>query len=97
MFFVSLPGPDEPPANVTFITASLDTLTISWDPPPPDKQNGVIVMYSVRYWVVRDGEGMDSNGTRSQVAHNVRESASGELEDHHGLTIILPRNHNCRW
>ncbi|KAL5477126.1 hypothetical protein EMCRGX_G023872 [Ephydatia muelleri] len=39
--------PDGPPVNITIIEITPYSVTLQWDPPTPDKQNGVIVSYVI--------------------------------------------------
>lgn len=41
--------PDAPPENIIAVVKSSTSLTVSWSPPPLDKQNGIIISYKVRY------------------------------------------------
>lgn len=46
----SLPAPSAPPQQVTVLTVgnqNSTSISISWDPPPPDHQNGIIQEYKV--------------------------------------------------
>jgi len=42
--------PDAPPENVTATAKSSTEINVLWDPPPVDKQNGIITKYKVSYW-----------------------------------------------
>lgn len=45
-----LPAPSAPPQQVTVLTVgnqNSTSISISWDPPPPDHQNGIIQEYKV--------------------------------------------------
>ena len=39
--------PDGPPVNITITEVTPYSVTLQWDPPTPDKQNGVIVSYVI--------------------------------------------------
>ncbi|XP_067118377.1 tyrosine-protein phosphatase Lar-like isoform X6 [Centruroides vittatus] len=41
--------PSAPPQNVIGSTIDSSTLRISWQPPPRDKQNGIITYYKIKY------------------------------------------------
>ena len=41
--------PDVPPENIVAVVKSSTSLSISWSPPPLDKQNGKIISYKIRY------------------------------------------------
>lgn len=41
--------PSAPPMNVTLEAASSTSVIVRWEPPPKEKQNGVITGYKVRY------------------------------------------------
>lgn len=51
LIFVSpLSAPSAPPQQVTVLTVgnqNSTSISISWDPPPPDHQNGIIQEYKV--------------------------------------------------
>ena len=39
--------PDGPPVNITITKVTPYSVTLQWNPPTPDKQNGVIVSYVI--------------------------------------------------
>ena len=39
--------PDGPPVNITITEVTPYSVTLQWNPPTPDKQNGVIVSYVI--------------------------------------------------
>ncbi|KAL1023895.1 hypothetical protein UPYG_G00048650 [Umbra pygmaea] len=55
--------PSAPPQGVTCSSPSSTSLLVSWDPPPPEYQNGIITGYSIQYSIM---EGQ--NRTSRQVS-----------------------------
>ncbi|KAM9675418.1 receptor-type tyrosine-protein phosphatase delta isoform 12-T12 [Dama dama] len=47
--------PSAPPQDVSCTSPSSTSILVSWQPPPVDKQNGIITEYSIKYTAV-DGE-----------------------------------------
>lgn len=50
MFFTLQPAPGAPPQQVTVLTVgshNSTSISVSWDPPPTDQQNGIIQEYKV--------------------------------------------------
>ena len=50
------PAPSGPPENLTGEFINSTSLLITWDPPLPNDQNGVICGYNVSYNISADGE-----------------------------------------
>ena len=51
ILMTSSAAPSAPPQSVTVLTVgshNSTSISVSWDPPPPDHQNGVIQEYKVR-------------------------------------------------
>ena len=46
MFHLYL-APDGPPVNITITMVTPYSVSLQWDPPTPDKQNGLIVSYTI--------------------------------------------------
>ena len=46
-FFVASPAPSQSPVNVTVTVTSSTTAHVTWSPPPPEAQNGVIRKYEL--------------------------------------------------
>ena len=42
------PGPSVSPTSVILTSVTSTTVTMSWEPPPPDLQNGIIRKYTVK-------------------------------------------------
>ena len=42
-------APSRPPCNFAVITSTSHTITLEWDAPPPDSQNGVVTQYFLAY------------------------------------------------
>ena len=40
-------APDGPPVNITITMVTPNSVSLQWDPPTPDKQNGLIVSYTI--------------------------------------------------
>ena len=40
-------APDGPPVNITITMVTPYSVSLQWDPPTPDKQNGLIVSYTI--------------------------------------------------
>ncbi|XP_044795827.1 receptor-type tyrosine-protein phosphatase delta isoform X31 [Bubalus bubalis] len=47
--------PSAPPQDISCTSPSSTSILVSWQPPPVDKQNGIITEYSIKYTAV-DGE-----------------------------------------
>ena len=47
--FNSLSEPTAPPQEVSIVSTSSHSYTMTWDPPPKEQQNGEIVSYEVEY------------------------------------------------
>ena len=43
--------PDGPPVNITITMVTPYSVSLQWDPPTPDKQNGVIVSYTINVMI----------------------------------------------
>ena len=69
--------PSAPPANITRVSVSLSTVTITWAPPPPESRNGNITQYTVRCWK-QSAAGEDSSVTRVTANHTANQT-SGEI------------------
>lgn len=48
-------APTAPPKNVTFKSVTTSSIQITWAPPDPEKQNGVIAMYEVEVYQEMSG------------------------------------------
>ena len=55
LFFFSL-APSAPPESFNAVPGSPTSASISWDPPPADDVNGVIVQYIINVTVVGSGQ-----------------------------------------
>ena len=44
-----LTAPDAPPTNVVVTAMDTESILVSWDPPPLDLTNGIIVQYNITY------------------------------------------------
>ncbi len=40
-------GPSSPPTNFRITATSSENITVSWDPPPRESQNGIIIAYTL--------------------------------------------------
>ena len=47
--FISIPGPDGAPQNVTGHSTSSTSIVVSWDEVTTDQQNGIITNYTITY------------------------------------------------
>ncbi len=54
-FFAFFPAPSAPPANFNALPSSPTSASITWDPPPDDDINGVIIQYIINVTVVGSG------------------------------------------
>lgn len=40
-------GPSSPPTNFKVVTTGSESISVSWGPPPPEAQNGIITSYNL--------------------------------------------------
>eukprot|EP00062_Callorhinchus_milii_P015720 gi/632966247/ref/XP_007899311.1/ PREDICTED: receptor-type tyrosine-protein phosphatase S isoform X6 [Callorhinchus milii] len=66
VFTSQIPGrtlqakPSAPPQNVKCNSHSSTNIVVSWEPPPPESQNGALSKYSIRYQMVEGEERLPS-------------------------------------
>ena len=53
--FLNFSAPTAPPKNVIFKSVTPTSIQITWSPPDPEKQNGVIAMYEVEVYQEMSG------------------------------------------
>ena len=48
ILFLSMPTvPNGPPENFTIISIIPRSVSLTWDPPPPENRNGIIISYTI--------------------------------------------------
>ncbi|XP_069123043.1 protein sidekick-like [Argopecten irradians] len=55
--YVGEAAPAAAPTNIVIQAENSTELMVSWQPPPPDKQNGDLSGYKIQYWMTADGSG----------------------------------------
>ena len=91
--------PDGPPVNITITEVTPYSVTLQWDPPTPDKQNGVIVSYvinvmtgdQVQRMVVQSNDSQQKPSVISlhtQLTHSAFQQAPG-LDKVHSVQQLL--------
>ena len=58
-------APDAAPSNFTAVPATSRSATISWDLPPADEQNGVIILYVINVTIVATGQSFQLTSTNT--------------------------------
>ena len=56
LFCCSFLAPGEPPQNVTIDMVTPTSIRVSWEDPPPEDQNGIIIMYLLNYTNLNQSE-----------------------------------------
>ena len=51
VFFLYYSAPSSPPLNVTTRTVNSTTIQVTWAPPAPENQNGIITLYNINVTV----------------------------------------------
>lgn len=65
--------PSQPPDAVTVNPLNATSATVSWSPPPPEHQNGIIQSYTIRVEGVHTQEDFDlSTNSTEVVVGNLR-------------------------
>lgn len=60
-------GPSASPTNLILTSVTSTTVTMSWEPPPPDLQNGIIRKYTVKVANCRTGNVFLLNTTKPET------------------------------
>ena len=61
------PGPSVSPTSVILTSVTSTTVTMSWEPPPPDLQNGIIRKYTVKVADGLTGNAFLLNTTKTEI------------------------------
>ena len=80
--FFDTAAPSGPPQNLSVVTVNSRTLLLSWDPPIPEEQNGIIEQYIV---TVSSTEEEDSY----QLETNFTELKITELHPHYTYSLTV--------
>ena len=97
--------PDGPPVNITIIEITPYSVTLQWDPPTPDKQNGVIVSYVINVMTGDQVQRMvvqsnDSQQTISNLTpyttYTFSISASTRIGQGPSISYVVTTSETCR-
>ena len=60
-------APSAPPENFNTVSVSPTSASITWEPPPADDVNGVVILYIINVTVVGSGETFLLNSTTTSL------------------------------
>ena len=65
--FLHYSAPSGPPLNVTISTVNSTTVQVTWAPPAPENQNGIITLYNINVTVSETKSGFTLNTSTTSL------------------------------